>query len=259
LGSRRYLILPFIAWFFLFVLGPFSLLISLSLFSDVPGSSSFGFQAYGELFHFSYLQMFFRTFLFSFLHSSITVLLALPIAFYLSRLERKEAGTYLTFLLIPFWTNFLIRLLSFQDVLRLEPFGLQWTFTFHGMVAAMVYNGLPFAILPLYAAMEKIPNSLLEAAQDLGASKRYVIFSVLWPLLKWPLFATSLLVFIPAMGEFLVPEMVGGGQTYYLGTFLQRQFLVAQNWPLGAAAISVLLFFSALLLWVGAKAMEDQV
>ncbi len=249
MGSRRLLILPFFAWFLLFVVGPFGLLLSVS-FQNQLG-------AYQELLHPAYLQMIGRTLAFSTLHSTITMLLALPIAFYLSRLERKRASKYLTLLLIPFWTNFLIRLLSFQDVLRLEPFGIAWTFSFHGMVAAMIYNGLPFAILPLYAAMEKIPNSLLEAAQDLGAQKRKVITDVLWPLLKWPIFATSLLIFIPALGEFLIPEMVGGGQAYYLGTFLQRQFLVAQNWPLGAAAISLLLIFAGTLLWAGSRAVEE--
>lgn len=251
MGGRRYLILPFCAWFLLFFLGPFGLLISISFSGANP------VDAYKELFHSSYTPMFARTLLFSFFHSFLTILLALPIAFYLSRLDRNRAGKYLTLLLIPFWTNFLIRLLSFQDVLRLEPFGITWTFTFHGIVAAMIYNGLPFAVLPLYVAMEKIPNSILEAAQDLGAKKRQVILEVLYPILKWPLIATGLLVFIPALGEFLVPEIIGGGQSYFLGTFLQRQFLVSQNWPLGAAAIALILCFSLLLLWTLSKVVEE--
>jgi len=251
MGGRRYLILPFVAWFLLFLLGPFGLLISISFTGSHP------MDAYGELFHSSYSPMFARTLAFSSLHTAFTIAFALPMAFYLSRLDRNRAGKYLTLLLIPFWTNFLIRLLSFQDVLRLEPFGISWTFSFHGMVTAMIYNGLPFAVLPLYVAMEKIPNSLLEAAQDLGAKKRQVILDVLLPILKWPLLATGLLVFIPALGDFLVPEIIGGGQSYFLGTFLQRQFLVAQNWALGAAAIVLILFFSLLLLWALSKVVEE--
>jgi spermidine/putrescine transport system permease protein len=164
----------------------------------------------------------------------------------------------MTFLLVPFWTNYLIRLLAFMDVLRLAPFGFEWTFTFHGILAALLYNYLPFAVLPLYSALEKVPSSLIEAAQDLGASRRRILISVLWPLTKNAVFATALLVFIPALGEFLIPELVGGGRSYMLGTFLQQQFLTFRNWPLGAAAIVFLLLLSLLALLLGGKALAEE-
>src|SRR5690606_15353642 len=98
---------------------------------------------------------------------------------------------------------------------------------------------------------------VLEAALDLGASKRWVLAKVLWPLTKRAVFVVALLVFIPALGEYLVPELVGGGQRYYLGTFLQQQFQVARNWPLGAAAVSILVLLSAVLVSLGGKALEE--
>lgn len=259
--DRRFVLsAPYLLWLFALVIAPFSLIFATSVgVRDAHEIVRPGFQAdaYITLFDPLYLQVLGRTLLFAGTHTFITICASYPVAFFLSRLDRREAGLYITLLLVPFWTNFLIRLLAFMDVLRLEPFGLQWTFTFKGMVAAMVYNTLPFAILPLYAALEKVPGSLLEAAQDLGASKRRVFLEVLWPLTRSAVFATALLVFIPALGEYLTPELVGGGQSFYLGTFLQQQFLVSRNWPLGAAAISILIGLSVILVSVGGKALEE--
>lgn len=260
MDRRLYLSLPYLLWFAGLVAAPFTLILVTSFARQEPyGEISFGLSgdAYRQLLDPLYLQVFARTFGFASLHTLLTLILAYPMAFFLSRLDRREAGFYLVLLLIPFWTNFLIRLLSFMDVLRLQPFGIQWTFTFHGMIAAMVYNTLPFAVLPLYSALERVPTNLLEAAQDLGATKRRVFRSVLWPLTRKAVYITGLLVFIPALGEFLVPELVGGGQSFFLGTFLQQQFLISRNWPLGAAAISILLLLSVLLVALGGKALEE--
>jgi spermidine/putrescine transport system permease protein len=260
LDRRLVLSLPYLAWLLALVLAPFSLIVATSLAQrDAYGQLTFGLHgdAFGQLLDPIYLAVIGRTLLFAIPHALLTLLLAYPIAFFLSRLGRAEAAIYLTFFLVPFWTNFLIRLLAFLDVLRLQPFGISWTFTFHGMLAAMVYNTLPFAIFPLYAALEKVPTSLLEAAQDLGASKRRIFARLLWPLTKRPVGVVFLLVFIPALGEYLVPELVGGGQSYYLGTFLQQQFQVSRNWPLGAAAITALLGLSVLLVGLGGKALEE--
>ena len=260
MDRRLFLGIPYVLWMLTLVVAPFALILATGLAEkDSYGNLTFGLhaKAYTELMDPLYTQVLLRTLGFASIHTALTLLVALPFAFFLSRLDRAEAGLYLTLLLIPFFTNFLIRLLSFMDVLRLQPFGIAWTFTFHGMLAAMVYNTLPFAIFPLYAALEKVPTSLLEAAQDLGASKRRVLLRVLWPLTKKPIYAVSLLIFIPALGEFLVPELVGGGQSFFLGTFLHQQFLVSRNWPLGAAAISLLLGLSVLLVAIGGKALEE--
>jgi len=260
LDRRLLLGIPFLVWFFFLVLAPFGLIFAASMAEkDAFGNLIFGFHggAFRDLFDPLYSQVLGRTLLFALLHTTATIAIAFPVAFFLSRLERSEAGLYLTLLLIPFFTNFLIRLLSFMDVLRLQPFGLQLTFSFPGMLAAMLYNCLPFAIFPLYAALEKVPTSLLEAAQDLSASKRRVFARVLWPLTKRPVYAVSLLIFIPALGEFLIPELVGGGQSFFLGTFLHQQFLVSRNWPLGSAAITLLLGLSVVMVAVGGKALEE--
>ncbi len=260
MDRRRLLILPYALWLLGLVAAPFALIIAASFAQrDEAGSLHYGFylESYKTLFDPLYLQVFSRTFFMATLHSILTILAAYPAAFFLSRLARANAALYLTLLLVPFWTNYLIRLLAFMDVLRLHPFGLEWTFTFRGILAALLYNYLPFAVLPLYNALEKVPSSLIEAAQDLGASKRQVLFQVLWPLTRKPVTATFLLVFIPALGEFLIPELVGGGQNFYLGTFLQQQFLTFRNWPLGSAAIALLVLLAILMLALGGRALAE--
>ncbi len=261
MDRRLLLIAPYAAWLILLVVAPFTLILATAFATrDELGQLSFSFSlsAFRELSEPVYLALLGRTAWLALANSFLTLLAAYPMAFFLSRLPRREASWYLALLLIPFWTNYLVRLLAFMDVLRLEPFGVSWTYSFHGMLAALLYNYLPFAVLPLYATLEKIPSSLLEAAQDLGASKRKVFLNVLWPMTKKSIFSTGLLVFIPSLGEYLIPEIVGGGKTYYLGTFLQQQFLVTRNWPLGSAAVVALLILSALLLSFGGSTVREE-
>ena len=262
MDRRLILIFPFFLWFALLILAPFSLILATSFaHRDVLGNVEFAFQldAYKELLQPVYFSVLTRSLVLAAVNTMVTSILAFPLAFFLSRLPKNTAGVYLVLILIPFWTNFLIRLLAFMDVLRLQPFGISWTYTWHGIVAAMVYNYLPIAVLPLYSAMEKIPNSVLEAAWDLGASKRRVFTRVLFPMTKRAVYSTGVLLFIPSLGEFLIPELVGGGKRYFLGAFLEQQFLTVRNWPLGSATIVLVLALSLLLLKLfGSPLLEDK-
>lgn len=261
MDRRHLLIFPYTLWLLLLIVAPFSLIFATSFAERSSlGEIHFAFslEAFRQLADPVYATILGRTALLALLHSAITLCISYPMAFFLSRISKEESSLFLTLLMVPFWTNYLIRLLAFMDVLRLNLFGLEWTYTQSGMLAALLYNYLPFAILPLYSAMEKIPNSLLEAAQDLGASKRRVFSTVLWPLTKQSVVATFLLIFIPSLGEFLIPVVVGGGQSYYLGNFLQQQFLVSRNWPLGSAAIAILLLISVVLLRLGGAGLLEK-
>jgi spermidine/putrescine transport system permease protein len=136
-------------------------------------------------------------------------------------------------------------------------FGLDMLYTASGVLGALSYNYLPFAILPLYACLEKIDNSVLEAAKDLGASRWQVFSKVLLPLSKPGLKAAALFVFIPNLGEYLIPELVGGGKKYLVGKFLQNQIMGdARNWPLGSAAIMVLVAATLVMLVVSSRKNE---
>lgn len=244
--SRRrpfLLSLPFFLWSAFFLAAPLVLIVvtSFSRRSELGMIEAvFDASAYDQLFDPLYAHVLLRTLAFAVANTVATTAIAYPIAFYLSRLAPRQRHWALTFVLIPFWTNFLVRVLAFMDVLRTNPFGFEWLYTSHGVLAALVYNYLPFAILPLFSTMCGIESSLLEAAQDLGAKKRQIFLEILWPLTKSGTRAAALLVFIPSLGEFLIPDLVGGGRFFVLGTFLQNQFLSARNWPLGSAAIVLL-------------------
>ena len=185
MDRRRILILPYFLWLLALVAAPFSLIFMGSFaHREETGALQFGLhtESFLTLLDPLYLGVFGRTLGMALLHSILTIAAAYPAAFFLSRLERNKAAFYLTLLLVPFWTNYLIRLLAFMDVLRLRPFGFEWTFSFRGILAALLYNYLPFATLPLYSALEKVPNSVIEAALDLGARRREVLCKVLWPM-----------------------------------------------------------------------------
>ncbi|NUM88191.1 MAG: ABC transporter permease, partial [Bdellovibrionales bacterium] len=184
-AKRKLLILPFAGWLALLIVGPLVLMIATSfLRRDEFGilHRDWNLQSYRELFDPLYSRVLARTLLMAACNTVATVTLAYPFAFYLSRLPRGKALTMLTFVMIPFWTNFLIRILAFMDVLRTEIFGFSLVYTPWGVLGALVYNYLPFAILPLYASLEKVDNSVLEAAYDLGASRLQILFRILVPL-----------------------------------------------------------------------------
>jgi len=142
-----------------------------------------------------------------------------------------------------------------MDVLRMKPFGWDGIYTAPGVVFAMGYCYLPLAVLPIYSSLAKIEKSVLEAALDLGASKLQVFRRVLWPLSKPGVLTAFVIVFIPSFGEYLTPTLVGGGRFMLLGNFLQNQFVTARNWPLGSAAIVLLVVLTLGLLAVAGGAV----
>jgi spermidine/putrescine transport system permease protein len=169
-------------------------------------------------------------------------------------------------ILVPFWTNFLIRIYAWMILLRGEGvlsaamtgLGLmrgpgQWLFeqiqlyTPGAVLVAMVYEFMPFMILPLYASLEKLDPALLEAAADLGARPWRTFLRVTLPLSVPGIIAGSIQVFIPAMGMFVVPDLIGGAKTVLVGNLIRNQFLTARDWPFGSAASMVLMVLTLAL------------
>jgi spermidine/putrescine transport system permease protein len=155
---------------------------------------------------------------------------------------------------VPFWTNFIIRIYAWIMILRAGGFldaVLQWAhitqrslnllYTPTAVMIGMIYEFLPFMILPLYSSLEKIENSLLEAAADLGAPPWKAFLRVTLPLSLPGIFAGTILVFIPAMGMFVIPDLMGGAKTILIGNVIRNQFLTARDWPFGAASSMILM------------------
>jgi spermidine/putrescine transport system permease protein len=184
-----------------------------------------------------------------------------PLAYCMARTSRQWQLILLTLVMIPFWTNFLVRTYAWVLIfradgilntllislgLREEPLPL--LFTDLSVFVGLVYGYLPFMVLPLVVAIERISPQLEEAAFDLYASMGAMFRHVLLPLSKPGFIAGGVLVFIPSLGAFITPYLLGGGKKMMLGTLIQQEFLVSRDWPFGSA-LSFGLMGSVLLLW----------
>ena len=190
----------------------------------------------------------------------ICLLIGYPLAYFLAHSPAKQRSLMLFLILLPFWTNFIIRIYAWMTILRsggLLDTALQWLhiiqaplnllYTPTAVMIGMVYEFLPFMVLPLYTSLEKIENTLLEAAADLGAPPWKAFLRVTLPLSVPGMIAGTILTFIPAMGMFVVPDILGGAKTILIGNVIRNQFLTARDWPFGAAASMILMLMTMIL------------
>jgi spermidine/putrescine transport system permease protein len=209
-----------------------------------------------------YGEILWRSFWVAAFSTLLCLLLGFPLALYIAR-ARSRRTLLLNLVMLPFWTSFLIRTYAWMFLLRdtglintllqslhviRQPLPL--LFNNGAVVLGLVYGYLPFMVLPLYATLEKLDPALLDAAQDLGANPWTALWKVVIPLSRGGIAAGCLLVFIPCLGAYLTPDLLGGGKTVMVGNLVQNQFTTARDWPFGSA-ISLLLIVVALLLIVG--------
>ena len=182
----------------------------------------------------------------------ICLVVGYPFAYYLTTRTPTVRNVMLVFVMIPFWTNFLVRNYAWRLILAndgplssaSEAVGLgtvDLLFTQSAVVLGMVYSFLPFMILPLYASLERIDHSLIEASRDLYASGWHTFRRVLFPLSLPGVIAGSILVFVPSLGAYVTPEVLGGGKNVLLGSYIVTQFGTARNFPFGASLSVVLM------------------
>ena len=199
-----------------------------------------------------YALIFLRSVLQAAVTTIICVVLGLPVALWMSGLSKTGRDVMVLLITIPFWTNLLVRNYAWLIILRQDGWATAIARQFFGPDVELLYNDvavaiglaysfLPFMILPLYAVFEKFDWRLLEAAYDLGADRRRAFFRVIVPMVKPGIVAGSMLVFIPCLGAFVTPALLGGGKTLMMGNVIQLQFGASRNWPFGAALSVVLL------------------
>ena len=194
--------------------------------------------------------------------SVVCLFVGFPLAYVIARSPQKVQNVLLLLVMIPFWTNFLVRTYAWIFLLRTEGLfnsllmylgvpdvPLDLLYTNSAVFIGLVYGYLPFMILPLYVAIERISPSLEEAALDLYASSWSVFWYVIMPLAKPGIITGCILVFIPSVGAFITPHLLGGGKSMMLGTLIQHEFLVVRDWPFGSA-ISFLLLLLVLLVGI---------
>ena len=190
----------------------------------------------------------------------LCILIGYPFSYWIARTKSKKKKILYLLVIIPFWTNSLIRIYGWRTFLGTsgwlnsvlmglhivkEP--VDFLYQTGTTVLGMVYCLIPFMILPLYTAIEKLDSSLLEASSDLGAKPVSTFFEVILPLTSSGIFSGSLMVFIPCLGYFFVSDILGGGNSDMIGNLIERQFQSGNNWPLGAA-LSIILIIVTLIL-----------
>jgi spermidine/putrescine transport system permease protein len=196
----------------------------------------------------AHLSIFWRSLRLSITTTVLTLLLGFPTAYFIATRPRHTREVWVFLVTIPFWTNLLIRTFAIQQIIRNEGIvntllraagiidqPLQIMYTDWAILFGMVYVYLPLMVLPLYASMEKLDFRLIEAAYDLYAGRFSVLRRIIIPLVKPGIIAGSILVFIPSLGAYVTPRVLGGGKNMMLGNLIELQFGAGRNWPLGAA------------------------
>ncbi|HVK92668.1 MAG TPA: ABC transporter permease subunit [Mycoplana sp.] len=273
--SRRLVIIVPYAWLLFFFLVPFAIVFRISL-----STTAIAQPPYEPVFSFSHglagiwqniQQLSFDNFLWltedalyvnAYLSSLkiaavstlLTLLIAYPIAYGMAQAPRTLRPTLLMLVILPFWTSFLIRVYSWIAILKPEGLLNQFLLaigvidepliilnTNWAIYIGIVYSYLPFMVLPIYSALEKMDHSLVEAAQDLGCPPATAFWKVTFPLSLPGVVAGCMLVFIPAVGEFVIPDLLGGSQTLMIGKTLWTEFNNNRDWPVSAAVATVLL------------------
>jgi spermidine/putrescine transport system permease protein len=238
-------------WLLAFFLVPLIIMLAYSFMPrGIYGGVEPGFtlEHYARFFDPLYLQVLQRTVLWSLACTCICLLLGYPVAYVIARAGRWR-NLLLFLVVLPFWTSFLVRTFALIFLMRdtglintwLAKLGLvdqplTMLYTPFAVMVGLVYGFLPFMILPIYASLEKLDRSLLEAAEVLGARPHARFLRVTLPLSMPGVVAGCLLVFIPALGSFLTPDLLGGAKQLMIGNLIQNQFSTARNWPFGSAA-----------------------
>ena len=209
--------------------------------------------SYRRLFSAEVLQIFVRSLVLAFVTTAICLAVSYPFAFYIATRAPRVRNILLVFVMIPFWSNFLVRTYAWRVILGSEgplsqanqllggePFRL--LFTNSAVLIGLVYGFMPFMVLPLYAALERMDWRLVEAARDLYADGWTAFRKVTLPLSMPGVVAGSILVFIPSLGAYVTPALLGGAKTVLMGDYIVSQFLAARNWPFGSALSFAVMF-----------------
>tara|TARA_R110001583_G_scaffold15292_9_gene63042 strand:- start:2693 stop:3589 length:897 start_codon:yes stop_codon:yes gene_type:complete len=272
INFRRVVIGLTLGWLGLFVLLPHLMVILTSVFTT--DSEHFAvwpitFDNYRQVMDPIYAGVFLDSLVLSGITTLICLAVGYPFAFLLSRMTTTVRALLLFMMVVPFWTNSLIRIYAIKMLLGKKGLfntllvgsgiidqPMQLIYTDFAVIFGLVYILLPFMVLPLMASFDKLDPALIEAGRDLGAGARQRFVQIILPLTMPGVIAGCLIVFLPAMGMFYVADLLGGAKSLLLGNVIKNQFLVARDWPFGSAFSVFLIVLMGLLLWLYFKANQ---
>lgn len=265
MNFRSWLLLPARLWMVLLFAAPLGIVLAYSLLTrgfyggvEQPWT----LEAYQRTGDSLYLAILVRSLIIALIATAICLVLAFPAAFYIAYVSRRKQ-LWLQLLMLPFWTSFLVRTYAWIFLLRdtglinvfLQSIGvvrspLPLLYNDGAVILGLVYGYLPFMVLPIYSSLERMDPAMIEAAADLGSRPLSTLWRIVLPLSRPGILAGSVLVFIPCLGAYITPDLLGGGRTVLIGNLIQNQFTTAHDWAFGSAVSVLLMGLVALLCWI---------
>ncbi len=254
------LLLPAGLYLLVFFLAPLAIVLVYSFLERGTYGGviySFTLENFLRVFDTLYFGTFLRSVYIAILTTLVCLALGFPMAWFIVSRPRRQRNLLLLALMIPFWTNFLIRTYAWLTLLRTNTGMINVSLLSVGLinkplplfgndfaiVLGLVYGWLPEMVLPIYAALDRLDRGLIEAAHDLYATKLQVLRRIIWPLAIPGVVAGGMLVFIPSLGAFVTPAILGGGKSLMIGNIISNQFLAAHDWPFGSALSALMMVF----------------
>ncbi len=246
---QRFVAAPYTVWAVLFIVIPLVMVVYYT-FTDADGA--FTFANFTKLFTKEYISIFMRSVAYAFLATCICLVLAFPLAYFISQTKPVTQKIAIMLTMLPMWTNLVIRTYSLSNIIAdsgvinnmlsvwlEEP--LQMINTPFAVILGMVYNYLPFMLLPIYTIISKLDKSVIEASQDLGCNKLSVVTKVIMPLSKSGIVSGITMVFVPAISTFYISKKLGGTDNRLIGEVIEDSFLYGENWNFGSAISFILM------------------
>lgn len=255
---RRFSASPYLLWTVLFILVPVFMVLFYSLFAPAPGGGyALDLEGYRKFADPLYLEVLWRSIVIALKSTLLCLLVGYPLALILSRIEPRYQKILVMLIILPMWMNFLLRTYAWIPILgrnglinsllgSLGVAPLDLLFNENAVLLGMVYNFLPFMVLPIYTVLMKIDRQLIEAAEDLGADRLVIFRRIVFPLSIPGLISGIMMVFMPAVSTFVISDLLGGSQITLIGNLIKDQFQTVYDWNFGSA-ISIILMVMILL------------
>lgn len=271
-GSSTLPASPYIVWSTLFIVIPLIIIVFFSFTQETASGYSFTLENLKRVLNSQYVSVFRRSLVLAFQSTVLCLILGYPVAYFISKMKSNRRNILIMLFIVPMWMNFLLRTYAWLPILGkngvinnfLSAIGLNTInilYTDAAVLLGMVYNFLPFMILPIYTVLIKMDNSLIDAAADLGANKRQIFTRIIFPLSMPGVITGITMVFMPAVSTFVISRLLGGGQYMLLGNLIETQFTTMGDWNFGSALaifmmIIILISMAIMNKFEGTESME---
>ena len=271
-GSSTLPASPYIVWSSLFIVIPLIIIVFFSFTQETASGYSFTLENFKRVLNSQYVSVFRRSLVLAFQSTVLCLILGYPVAYFISKMKSNRRNILIMLFIVPMWMNFLLRTYAWLPILGkngvinnfLSAIGLNTInilYTDAAVLLGMVYNFLPFMILPIYTVLIKMDNSLIDAAADLGANKRQIFTRIIFPLSMPGVITGITMVFMPAVSTFVISRLLGGGQYMLLGNLIETQFTTMGDWNFGSALaifmmIIILISMAIMNKFEGTESME---